>query len=207
MIEDALKNAKVIPVVTIEAVEDAVPLCRALKEGGLGLVEFTFRSEAAANAIQEVRREMPDFIVGAGTILTVQSLQDAFDAGAQFAVAPGFNVSVVEVARAMKIPFFPGVCTPTEIEAALEASCRTLKFFPAEAAGGLAMLNALYAPYAHLGIQFIPTGGVSESNVAAYLAHPAVLAVGGSWIAPRELIRDKAWSDISERARGALRAK
>lgn len=200
MLLENLKKCRVVPVVTIDNADHAVPLCRALAKGGLNVAEFTFRTKAAPDAIRLATEALPEFLVGAGTLLTPESVDAAKHAGAQFGVAPGLNPRVVERASEIDFPFFPGVCTPSDVESAIELGCTTLKFFPAEAAGGIAMLSALYAPYAHLGIWFMPTGGIKLDNVKDYLDHPSVIAAGGTWIAPSDLIREENWNEISARA-------
>jgi 2-dehydro-3-deoxyphosphogluconate aldolase/(4S)-4-hydroxy-2-oxoglutarate aldolase len=192
-----IAELKIIPVVALDAVEDALPLCRALDAAGLRIVEITFRTAAAREALAIVTRELPHLTVGAGTVTQVEELEAARNAGARFAVAPGFNPKIVRHAQEMDFPFFPGVCTPSEVESALDANCRVLKFFPAEAIGGVRMLKALNGPYQHLGVQFIPTGGIEASNLREYLTTPGVVAVGGSWMVSPLLIRARKWDAIT----------
>jgi 2-dehydro-3-deoxyphosphogluconate aldolase/(4S)-4-hydroxy-2-oxoglutarate aldolase len=194
-----LKELKVVPVLVVDQVESAVPLADALMKGGLPIAEITFRTRDAAEVIRRIRRERPDILVGAGTVLSVEDLRQAVVAGASFGVAPGLNRTVAVEAQSMGLPFFPGVMTPSDIEAALSLGFRVLKFFPASVAGGVPMLKSLAAPYAHLGIQFIPTGGINLSNLRSYLDVPQVVAVGGTWIASREDIAREAWAEISTR--------
>ena len=156
--------------------------CRLLCENFLPVAEITFRTEAAESIIRKVSAELPQMFVGAGTILNVNDLHRAFDAGAKFAVAPGFNPAVVKEAVKHNYAFAPGICTPSEIEQAYDLGCRFFKFFPAEAAGGVKMLKAITAPYKHLGVSFMPTGGVTIDNVEEYLAMPEVAAAGGTWL-------------------------
>jgi len=203
MIIDDLSASGIIPVVSIDTAGHALPMAKALTEGGLNIVEVTFRTEAAAIAIRVLRSEMPGLIVGAGTLLHPDQVDAAVDSGAQFGVAPGFNPKVVNRARQRGFPFFPGVCTPTDIESALDLGCKVLKFFPAEAYGGLKTLRAISAPYLHLGVQFIPTGGMKLESVPDYLAQDYVLAVGGTWIAPAEFIRREDWEEIHNLAQAA----
>ena len=160
---DAIGKAGVIPVIKLERVEDAVPLARALLEGGIPVAEVTFRTEAAADGIAAIRREVPQVLVGAGTVLASQQAQAAIDAGAQFVVAPGSNGSVIDQVLAASIPMIPGVATPTEIEAALEKGLQVLKLFPAQVLGGVAMLKALAGPYPQ--VKLIPTGGINKANM------------------------------------------
>ncbi len=184
-IYESIGTAGVIPVIRLERVEDAVPLAHALLEGGLPVAEETFRTEAAAAGIAAIRRELPQVLVGAGTVLTVDQAAAAIESGAQFVVAPGSNGRVIERVLAAGIPMIPGVATPTEIEAALERGLQVLKLFPAEVLGGLAMLKALSGPYPQ--VKFIPTGGISGANLESYLRQKNVLAVGGSWMIQSDL--------------------
>ena len=193
----------VVPVVAIDTVNHALPLADALLAGGLPVVEITFRTQAAAEAIRILSSERPGLIVGAGTVLTPETVQTAVNAGAQFAVAPGFNPRVVQAARDLNLPFVPGVATPSDIEAALESGCRLLKFFPAEAVGGTRLLSALSAPYRHTGVRFMPTGGISPANLDSYLALDTVAAVGGTWIAKKEDMTQGNWDEIAGRCREA----
>lgn len=205
MIIENIRKSKILPVIALEKAQDAIPLCRALSRGGLEVAEITFRTAAAKDAIKLVASEFPGFILGAGTVTTVEELEGAREAGAQFALAPGFNPKIVRRAQEMEIPFFPGVATPTEIEMALECGCRILKFFPAGAMGGLSMIKALYAPYKHREIQFIPTGGVSAENIKEYMDFPGVIAVGGSWITDSKLINGQRWDEIARLTAEALK--
>lgn len=184
-IYDVIGKAGIIPVIKLERVEDAVPLARALLEGGIPVAEVTFRTEAAAAGIAAIRRELPQMLVGAGTVLTTEQAAAAIESGAQFVVAPGSNGRVIEGVLAAGIPMIPGVATPSEIEAALERGLRVLKLFPAEVLGGIAMLKALAGPYPQ--VQFVPTGGISASNLKSYLQQKNVLAVGGSWMVQSDL--------------------
>jgi 2-dehydro-3-deoxyphosphogluconate aldolase/(4S)-4-hydroxy-2-oxoglutarate aldolase len=203
-IEQRIRAAGVIPVIALEHARDAVPLCAALAAGGLCVAEITFRTAAAPEAMALVRREFPDFLLGAGTVTLAGELDRAVATGAGFAVAPGLNPRIVQRAQQAGLPFFPGVCTPTEIEAALELGCTLLKFFPAGAMGGLKILGDLYAPYKHRGVRFIPTGGISATNLGDYLSHPGVLACGGSWLATGAMIKGQAWEQITRLAREAV---
>jgi len=203
---EKLGAAKVIPVVAIEKAESAAPFADALIEGGLPVAEVTFRTEAAAEVMKTLREERPDVMVGAGTILTVENLHRAVDAGAVFGVSPGLNPKVVEAALGLGFPFAPGVMTPSDVELGLAYDLEVLKFFPAGAAGGPKFLKSLAAPYAHTGVRFIPTGGVNSGNLADYLAMDAVLAAGGTWIAKKDAIAAGEWAKIAERARAAVEA-
>jgi 2-dehydro-3-deoxyphosphogluconate aldolase / (4S)-4-hydroxy-2-oxoglutarate aldolase len=194
---------RVVPVVAIDSVEAALPLADALIAGGLPVAEITFRTEAAAAVIRHLHENRPELLLGAGTLTHPDQAGTARDCGAAFAVAPGFNPRVAQAARQAGLPFSPGVMTPTEIEAALEVGIHVLKFFPAGAAGGVKMLASLSAPYAHLGVKFIPTGGVTLENVEEYLRLPSVLAVGGTWLATREDIAAGRWEKITANCRQA----
>ena len=192
-----LGTLKVIPVIAIEEKGKAIPLADALMKGGLPLAEITFRTNAAADVLTVLRKERPKMLLGAGTVLTVDNLKKAIDCGASFAVAPGLNQKVVAAAQKMNFPFFPGVMTPSEVEKAIDLGCSILKFFPAEASGGIKLLKSLEAPYGHKGIQFIPTGGITIENMSHYLSLSSVLAVGGTWIAKKEHISNGDWLKIS----------
>jgi 2-dehydro-3-deoxyphosphogluconate aldolase/(4S)-4-hydroxy-2-oxoglutarate aldolase len=196
-------EAGVVPVVTIENADDAVPVAQALRDGGISIIEITLRTAEAEQAIRNIAQEMPEMLVGAGTILTKDQVDAAADAGARFGVAPGLNESVVRHAMEKELVFCPGVMTASEIELALMMGCKLLKFFPAEPAGGVKLLKALSAPYAHTGVRFIPLGGINAANAIEYLSLPAVAAIGGSWIANRELIANKNWQEITKRAQAA----
>ena len=190
----------VIAVLVIDRVEDAVPLAKALLAGGIDVMELTLRTPAAIEALKEIKRNVPEMIAGIGTILTPEQVMEAKAAGAEFGVAPGMNSRVVAKAKDAGLPFAPGICTPSDIEAALEHGCRLLKFFPAETSGGLKHLKNMSAPYVHLGLKFIPLGGLDQNNLASYLADPSVAAVGGSWIAKRETIKANDWAAITAAA-------
>jgi 2-dehydro-3-deoxyphosphogluconate aldolase/(4S)-4-hydroxy-2-oxoglutarate aldolase len=197
-----VRQLRVVPVIVIDDPADAVPLGAALAAGGLSCAEITFRTARALEALRRISAECPDLLAGAGTVLTPQQAAEARRAGARFVVAPGFNPAVVDYCLEHAIPVYPGVCTPTEIEAALQKGLGVLKFFPAEAIGGLPYLKAIAAPYTT--VQFIPTGGINVSNLAAYLASPRVVACGGSWMAPQEWIAAKQFDRIrAESARAA----
>jgi len=196
----------VVPVVAIEQVETALGLAEALLEGGLPVVEITFRTAAAAEAIRVLAQECPRLVVGAGTVLTPANLEAAKNSGAAFAVAPGCNPDILRRAGQMGMPFVPGVATPTEIETGLSLGCKLLKFFPAEALGGVAMLEALSAPYKHTGLRFLPTGGVNAGNLESYLRLETVAAVGGTWIATKQDLLNGQWTDIRSRCAAALKS-
>lgn len=203
-LQDELRRAGVLAVLTINHTGDAVPVARALLAGGIRAMELTLRTPSALEALRRVRAEVPEMLAGAGTLLRTDQVREAQAAGAVFGVAPGFNPRVAAAARDCGLPFAPGVCTPTDIELALEADCRLLKFFPAEPSGGLPYLRAIAAPFAHLGARFIPLGGIGPANAEAWLREPAVAALGGSWLAPRELIAKHDWAAITANARTAV---
>ncbi|MDH7484916.1 MAG: bifunctional 4-hydroxy-2-oxoglutarate aldolase/2-dehydro-3-deoxy-phosphogluconate aldolase [Anaerolineae bacterium] len=185
----------VVPVVEIERAEDAVELGKALLAGGLPCAEITFRTAAAEEAIRRISSSLPQVIVGAGTVLSVDQASKAVSAGAQFIVSPGFNQKVVDWCLQREIPVTPGVLTPTEIEMALDRGLKVLKFFPAEAMGGVAALKAISAPYK--GVKFIPTGGINQDNLANYLALPSVHCCGGSWMVKAHLISAGRFDEIT----------
>jgi 2-dehydro-3-deoxyphosphogluconate aldolase/(4S)-4-hydroxy-2-oxoglutarate aldolase len=183
-----LRAMRVVPVIVIDDPKHAIPLAEALAEGGLACAEITFRTAAAAQAINRIASARPDFLVGAGTVLTTEQADTAHDAGAHFAVSPGMNARVVEHCLKIGLPMYPGVCTPSEVEAALALGLRTVKFFPAEQAGGVRYLKAIAAPYP--GLEFMPTGGITRDSLGDYLSFRRVVACGGSWMAPAEWIRE-----------------
>jgi 2-dehydro-3-deoxyphosphogluconate aldolase/(4S)-4-hydroxy-2-oxoglutarate aldolase len=196
-----LRACRIVPVLALESVEDGLRLAEVLCRAGLPVAEITFRTAAAEAVIKAVTKEFPQLFVGAGTVLNVVDLHRAFDAGAAFAVAPGFNPTVVREAVACGLPFSPGVSCPTHIEQAVELGPRLLKFFPAEAAGGVKMLNAMIPPYRHLGIEIMPTGGINPGNMASYLAIPQVVAVGGTWLGAAADIKAGCWDEIEKTIR------
>jgi len=202
-----LERIRIVPVLVLEELESGLKMCEVLAECGLPAAEITFRTKAAASIIEAASKRFPNLYLGAGTILNVADLKRAFDAGAKFAVAPGFNPTVVRAAVENNFAFAPGVCTPSEAEQAMELGCRFLKFFPAEAAGGTAMLKSIIAPYKHLGIRFMPTGGVTTANVLEYLAIREVAAVGGTWLGKSEDIKAGNWDKIRETVKQAVALK
>ncbi len=193
-----------VPVVKIEDAKDAVPLGKALLAGGLPVAEITFRTAAAEEAISRLHAELPEVFLGAGTVLSVEQAQKAVNAGASFIVSPGFNPKVVQYCVENNIPITPGMNSPTQIEMALELGLEVLKFFPAEASGGLKMLKAMSAPYG--AIQFIPTGGINQNNVNSYLAFNKVLACGGSWMVKADLISSGQFDEITRLTKEAMAA-
>ncbi len=198
-----VSSAGLVAVLVIDHADDAVPLARTLLQGGVGVMELTLRTPAAIDALKEIRRDVPEMIVGIGTILAVEQLQAARTAGAAFGVSPGCNPRVLAAAREADFPFAPGVATPTDIEVALEHGCRLMKFFPAEQLGGMPYLRAIAAPYTHLDVRYMPLGGLTASNAANYMQDPLIAAIGGSWIAPRDAVQANAWDKIGQSAREA----
>ena len=203
---DAFGHLGVVPVVKINQADEAVPLGNALIAGGLPCAEITFRTSAAEEAIRRIASELPQVVIGAGTVLSVEQAEKAVAAGARYIVSPGFDPKVVDWCLARGVPVTPGVATPTEINMALDKGLNILKFFPAEALGGLKTLKALAAPYG--GVKFIPTGGINSKNLADYLSLPAVHACGGSWMVTNELISAGEFAEITrlaEEARAIVR--
>jgi 2-dehydro-3-deoxyphosphogluconate aldolase/(4S)-4-hydroxy-2-oxoglutarate aldolase len=200
---EKLAAAGIVAVVTVDEPGDGVEVARALLAGGISAIELTFRTPAAAETIQQIRRDVPGVCVGAGTLLNARDVDRAVRAGAAFGVAPGCNPRTIRAAAQGGLPFAPGVMTPTDIELAIEANCNVVKFFPAQSAGGLKHLEAMAAPFAHCGLRFIPLGGISGESLGGYLRCPHVLCVGGSWFAPAESIRRKEWAEIGRRAKEA----
>lgn len=194
----------VIPVIVIEDANHAEPLAEALLEGGMNVIEVTFRTVAAGNAIERIRKAFPEMLVGAGTVITIEQADRAINAGISFGVAPGLNPEIVKYFQSKEVPFAPGVMTPSEIEQGLWMSCKLLKFFPAGALGGVKILKSIGGPYASQGIQFCPTGGVNLDNMNDYLSLPIVSTVGGSWLATKQQIADNQWDTITRQVKDAL---
>lgn len=201
-----IQRSGIVAVLIIDRAEDGPPLARALLNGGIDTMELTLRTPAALAALSRIRSEVPEMLAGAGTVLTPLQVTEVKTAGAEFAVSPGVNPRVIQAAAQAGLPFAPGVATPSDIELALENGCRLMKFFPAEPSGGLAYLKAMAAPYLHLGVSFIPLGGLNEKNMGTYLSDPLIAAIGGSWLAPRDAIREGRWEDITALARHAANA-
>jgi 2-dehydro-3-deoxyphosphogluconate aldolase/(4S)-4-hydroxy-2-oxoglutarate aldolase len=206
MIFDDLSRHGVVPVIAIDDAAAALPLADALIAGGLPVAEITFRTAAARDAIAAIAAHRPQMIVGAGTVLDEAQVDASVAAGARFALSPGLDGAVLEHARARGLPFAPGIMTPSDVQAALRAGCGMVKFFPAVAAGGPAMLKSIAAPYAHTGLGFNPTGGVTLETLGDWLSIPEVRAVGGTWIATRADIAAGNWDRITANARGAVAA-
>jgi 2-dehydro-3-deoxyphosphogluconate aldolase/(4S)-4-hydroxy-2-oxoglutarate aldolase len=200
-IRNILHLAPVIPVITIDDVAMALPLAEALLEGGLPVLEITMRTPAALPAITAIRQRFPDAVVGAGTVIGKRSIDQACDAGAQFLVSPGSTETVLTVAAQHRVPLLPGASTASEVMRLLEHEITSMKFFPAEAAGGIAMLKSLAAPLPQA--LFCPTGGITPDKARAYLALPNVACVGGSWMLQPELLKARRWQDVRTLAREA----
>ena len=201
---EKLSAIKIVPVLVLNDVDSGLKMCEVLAECGLPAAEITFRTTAAEAVIKAAASRFPELYLGAGTILNSRDLHRAFEAGAKFAVAPGFNPTIVKEAVANGFAFAPGVCTPSEVEQAMEYGCRFLKFFPAEASGGVNFLKSLIAPYKHLGVRFMPTGGVSTGNVAEYLKLKEVVAVGGTWLGKSSDIESGNWDAIKAAVSAAV---
>ena len=200
---ERLNYAGVIPVVVIDDAKDAVPTAEALLAGGINVMEITFRTAAAPDAIEDVADNCPDMLVGAGTVITLEQCQKAVEMGAKFIVSPGFDEEVVKWCVDNGVAITPGCVTPSEIMAAMKLGLKVVKFFPAEAMGGLATIKAMSAPYG--GVKFMPTGGVNEDNLNTYLGFDKIIACGGSWMAKDALIDAGEFDKIEELARGAVR--
>ncbi|MCX9575151.1 bifunctional 4-hydroxy-2-oxoglutarate aldolase/2-dehydro-3-deoxy-phosphogluconate aldolase [Vibrio cholerae] len=193
-LNEQLRDIKVVPVIAIKDANKAVKLAEVLIENGLPCAEVTFRTEQAALAMKNMREAFPDMLIGAGTVLTTTQVDQAIEAGVDFVVSPGFNPTTVKYCQQRGVTIVPGVNNPSLVEQAMEMGLDTLKFFPAEPSGGVAMLKALTAVYP---VSFMPTGGVSPSNVKNYLAIPAVLACGGTWMVPNDLIDNEKWDELA----------
>lgn len=205
MIERLLAK-RIVPVVVLDSAEAAEPLAEALLAGGLDIMEITFRTAAAEESIRRIAKRYPEILLGAGTLLGPDQVRRARDAGAVFGLAPGLNPRTLAAAEDAGLAFAPGVMTPSEVEQALDHGCKLLKFFPAEAAGGVSMLQSLAGPYGHTGVKFIPTGGISPGNLTSYLRVPVVAAVGGSWMVGKSLVNDGHWGEITRLTRESLEA-
>lgn len=195
---------RLMPAVTFNREEDVLPVAEAILQGGLNVMEVTFRTEIASKAIRMIRKQFPEMQVGAGTLLSSEQVDVALDAGAVFGVAPGLTANVVKYAAEKSFPFIPGIITPSELENALTLGCRVLKLFPCDLVGGTSLIKALQAPYAHTGVRFIPMGGINLSNLHEYTDLDIVLAVGGSWIAPSEMIAQERFDQILENVKRSV---
>lgn len=199
---DLLRHGPIVPVITLERVEDAVPLARALVAGGLRLLEITLRTPAAADSATAIIQDVPEAVVGIGTVLTPNDLERARKLGARYALSPGATPDLLEAASESEMPFIPGIATASELMAALAHGFQTVKFFPAVAAGGIPALKALAGPFPQA--RFCPTGGIDEKNARDWLALSNVVAVGGSWVCPTSDIRAQAWDEITSKAQRAV---
>ena len=199
---EKLRASKIVPVIALDNAADAVPLGAALRESGIPVAEITFRSPAAAEAIRRLRDADLGILIAAGTVLNAAQAKAAQQAGADFIVSPGFNPNTVKACQDMDIPITPGINNPTAIEAALEHGIDTVKYFPAEASGGIPMLKALLAPYAMLKI--MPTGGINAKNIRDYLAIKNVIACGGSWMVEKSLLAAQNWAEVERLGKGAV---
>ena len=200
---EKLSLAGLVPVIKVEDPADAVPLCKALADGGLPVAEITFRTAAAEEAIRNVAKALPDVMLGAGTVLTVDMVKRAMDAGAAYIVSPGLNPAVVGYCVENSIPVLPGCCSPSDIETAMSFGLNTVKFFPAEASGGIGFIKAISAPYSSM--KFVPTGGVNEKNLLDYVTFPKVSAIGGSWMVPGDAIKSKDFGRVTQLTRSAVK--
>ncbi len=197
---ETLRKAGIVPVIVIEDEAQAVPLAQALVKGGLPVLEVTFRTKAAAGAIRAIRAAVPEAIVGAGTLLTPQMVKEAKEAGAVFGVAPGFDPVVVNAAKELDLMMIPGIATASELSQALTAGIKLVKFFPAEAAGGVKMIKNFLGAFRFTGVQFMPTGGVKLANVGEYLAVPEIVCCGGTWLVPKDALAAGDWATIEKLA-------
>ena len=197
-----IKLIGIVPVIALSDVEKAVPLAKALADGGIPCAEVTFRTAEGEECIRRISAALPNVLVGAGTILTTEQARRAKDAGARFVVSPGFNPKVVEYCIANDMLIVPGCASPSDMEAAMEFGLDTIKFFPAEQAGGLAYIKACSAPYP--GLKFMPTGGINADNIAKYIAFDKIIACGGSWMVPKNLIEDGRFDEITRLSKEAV---
>jgi len=203
-IQDEITKEGIIAVLEMESEENAVSTAKALLDGGIKVIELALRTPAAIPSISLIAKEVPQMYIGIGTIIEAgQAAMVKKESGVRFGVSPGLNPEIVREAVAIGLPFAPGIATPSELEQAIYLGCRVVKLFPAEGMGGLSYLKSLNAPYNHLGIKYIPLGGVSVDNLASYAKFSPVLAIGGSWIASKDLIKAQNWKEITKRAREA----
>lgn len=200
---ETLGKAGIIPVIVIEDEAKAVPLARALVAGGLPVLEVTFRTAVAPAAIAAIKKEVPGAVLGAGTLLTPEMVRAAKEAGAEFGVAPGFDPTVMQAAKEVGLPMCPGIATASELSQALSAGCKMVKFFPAEAAGGVNMIKNFLGAFRFTGVKFMPTGGVKPSNVADYLSVPEIVCCGGTWLVPKDALAANDFATIEALAKEA----
>ena len=201
-----LAMSRVVAGFSIQKVAHAVPLANALLDGGIHAIELTLRTPDAMDGLKSICANVPEMLIGVGTILTPKTVREVKATGAHFGVAPGMNPNVVREAQRVELPFAPGIATPSDLESAIELGCRFVKFFPAEASGGIKYLRSMSAPYKHLGIQYFPLGGLNAENMLDYLNEPNVLAVGGSWIVTQDLVNLEDWDGIASRAAAVVNA-
>ena len=199
---ERLSSFGIVPVVVLNRSEDAEPLADALCNAGLPCAEVTFRTDAAAESIKIMKEKHPELLIGAGTVLTTEQVDRALDAGAEFIVSPGFDPEIVDYCIAKNVPIVPGCVTPSEVAQGVHRGLEVLKFFPAEQAGGLAMIKAMAAPYTN--VKFMPTGGISEGNLASYLECNNIVCCGGSWMVKADMVESGDFSAISEKAKRAV---
>ena len=199
-----LTSKGIVAVLIIDKAVDAVPLAETLMEGGVDAMELTLRTEAALPSLEAIRNKVPEMLAGIGTILTPEQIIQAKNSGASFGVSPGTNLATIEAAIDIDLPFAPGIMTPSDIETTLSYECEILKFFPAGSSGGIKHLKNISAPYNHLGLKYIPLGGINEANMNDYLSENIIAAVGGSWIASRENINSNNWQQIKANAKSAI---
>lgn len=200
---ERLETTGIMAVLIVDDARDAVQLARVLLENGIQGMELTLRTDAAIESLCEILKSVPEMFAGVGTVLTHEQVDEAKRNGSAFGVAPGYNPEVVAAAAAVGLPFAPGIATPSEIEGAYSQGCSVLKYFHAEGMGGIEYLKGINAPYKHLGLRYIPLGGVGLHNLRDYLALKEVIAIGGSWIAPQDLIQAKDWPSIARNAKEA----
>lgn len=196
-----INDAGIIAVLIIDEVKHALPLAHALLHGGVDTIELTLRTPAALDAAKIIKKEVPKITLGFGTVLTLDQVKAVVDVGADFAVSPGCNPKIIAEARKKRLPFAPGVMTPTDIEIAIQEGCRILKFFPAATSGGMKHLESMSAPYNYLGLKFIPLGGCNIENAPSYLESDLITAIGGTWLAKRPLIQSEDWNAITNNAK------
>ena len=206
-IQEEIKKEGIIAVLEIDSEDDAVPLAKALLEGGVKVIELALRTPASFPSISLIAKEVPQMYIGIGTIIEpgqavmIKKESEALKGAVRFAVSPGINPEIVKEAVAAGLPFAPGIATPSEIEQAISLGCRVVKFFPAEGMGGLNYLKSINGPFNHLDMKYIPLGGITIDNLASYAQFSPVLAIGGSWMAPKDLVKAKNWAEITRRAR------
>ena len=195
-----LRNSRVVAGFSIKRIEDAIPIAKALSAGGIDVIELTLRTDYAIEAVKRIAENVPDIILGVGTILTPEQVVQIKETGAHFGVSPGMNPNVIRKAEEIDFPFAPGIATPSELETAITLGCRFVKFFPAEASGGVNYLKSISAPYKHLGVQYFPLGGLNAENMNHYLNLENVIAIGGSWIVDPSFVEVKDWAGLTKRA-------